>query len=803
MRTAIGRRVCELLIIAAFVWNARPASADAPTATPIRLPGNIDLVDVDFELHVASLLGRLGCNSAACHGSFQGKGGLHFSLFGQSPSADYMAIVGQGGEERVNRSAPDDSLILKKATGREDHGGGVRFAADSWEYQIFRRWIAEGARHSPDRAVITRLSIKPAEIPPMNVGQQKTVRVFADFTTGQSEEVTSFAEFRSRDESIAQVDNQGLLHAVSSGNTALIVSYRGQFLGIPLTVSFPQPTARTNHLPSANFIDDEIDGQLARLELQTSGPATDSEFLRRASIDVLGIVPTPDELKAFLDDPDPEKRAKKIDSLLHHPRRAAYWATKLCDMTACNVDHLGSPEELRPKRAKMWHDWFRKRIATNMPYDQIVRGVLCAVSRNDQVLDQWLDDEVTLEQAAAKGFDSAYQDRPNLDLFWRRFGPQGPLPVEDLAELTATAFLGVRLHCARCHHHPYDHWSQEDFAGFAKIFARVEYGSSTELRTAVASRLEQRRKAKQAGQTVSDFPRVQEVFVSSRPRELVDAIAASTVPAKALDGPILTDQPDPRVALFEWLTHPDNPYFAANIVNRVWARYFGTGLVEPVDAFSTANPASHPQLLKRLSEEFIRSGYDLRALERLILASNTYQRSSVATGNNGLDYRNLSHSAVRPIMAEALVDSFNQALEAEGDFGNDTPAGSQAMELAVNRFANPAVQTMFRVLGRGDRKSLCECDRTTTPSLRHSLFLMSDPRVVTKIRVGRLARLLESGASDDQILQEFYQATLTRLPDEGEQSFSLNHVANSESRAEGFADIVWALINSREFITNH
>ena len=361
----------------------------------------------------------------------------------------------------------------------------------------------------------------------------------------------------------------------------------------------------------------------------------------------------------------------------------------------------------------------------------------------------------------------------------------------------------MRLHCARCHQHPYDHWSQADFAGFAKIFARVEYGSSTELRTAVASRLEARRLAKKAGQTLTEFPRVQEVFVSSKSRDLVDAIAATSALPKPPGGPVLSGTDDPRTALFEWMIRPDNPFFAANIVNRVWARYFGAGLVEPVDAFSLANPASHPRLLQRLSAEFIRSGYDLRILERLILSSNAYQRSFLPVGNNESDLRNLSHANVRPLIAEVLIDSLNQALEATDNFGKDAPSGSQALELAVNRFSDPSVQTMFRILGRGDRKSLCECDRTSAPSLRHSLFLMSDPRVVAKIRAGRLTRLLESGRSDPEIVDKFYLAFLARLPDEGEREFILKHVASSEVRIEGLADIVWSLINSREFMTNH
>ena len=377
------------------------------------------------------------------------------------------------------------------------------------------------------------------------------------------------------------------------------------------------------------------------------------------------------------------------------------------------------------------------------------------------------------------------------------------MPVEDLAELVASAFLGVRLHCARCHQHPYDRWTQADFAGYANIFARLEFGSSTELRTAMNQRLEDRRLARQQGQTPPELPRVQEVFVGQRMRSLIDAAAAGSALPKAPGGPTLSGEGDPRHALYDWLTQPDNPYFAHSFVNRVWAKYFGAGLVEPVDDFSAANPPRHARLLDRLAEEFVKSRFDIAHLERLILSSRAYQRSAAPEGNNAADQHNLARAPVRPLLAEALLDSLNAVLEAEDDFGVDVPPGSQAIELAPNRFADPQVNELFRILGRGDRKSLCECDRTTGPTLRQSLLLMSHPRVLDKIRSGRLARLLREQKSDDEIVEEFYLATLSRLPDAAERGFARDHIAASDERAEALFDLVWALINTREFITNH
>lgn len=775
--------------------------ADSPPESPVT--GGTELVDVDFERHVTGLFGRLGCNSAACHGSFQGKGGFRLSLFGQSAAMDHAAILGEADSGRIDLDSPDDSLLLAKPSGREPHGGGVRLPEGSWEYRLIRQWISAGALRTPESGSVAKLMLDPVEVPPLEIGQKISLRVMAEFMDGQRKDVTPFAEFRSRDDAVVDASATGSLVARAAGDSSVVVSYRGTFLGVPVIVPYPSTGPLPKTTAASNWIDEEVNFRLAQLGLAASPLTGDAEFLRRVSLDVIGIIPTSEETRSFLSDGDPNKRSKKIDVLLSHPRRAACWATKMCDVTACDIDHLAGTEELRPKRAKMWHDWFRRRFAENMSYDQIVEGVLCATSRQNRSVEEWIDEEVALDQTARAGFDTSYKDRPSLDLFWQRMGPQGPLPVEELAELTATAFLGIRLHCARCHRHPYDHWTQDDFAGYANIFAHTEFGSSTELRVAVNDRLERRRQAKRDGQTPPEFPRLQEVFLNPTPRPLIDALTTNPVPPKSPGGPILTDEGDLREALFRWLKRADNPYFAANFVNRVWARYFGAGLVEPVDAFSTANPATHPRLLRRLSDEFVTSGYDIRCLERLILSSQAYQRTSRPEGNNASDLHNFAHASVRPLLAEVLIDSLNASLESTDKFGSDVPDGSQAIELAPNRFSDPYVNELFRILGRGNRKSLCECGRAPSPSIRQPLFLMSDVKVIDKIRRGRLSRLLQQNAADTEIVDEFYLATLSRHPDADELDFSRQHISAGSSRVEGLCDLVWALINSREFSTNH
>jgi hypothetical protein len=316
-------------------------------------------------------------------------------------------------------------------------------------------------------------------------------------------------------------------------------------------------------------------------------------------------------------------------------------------------------------------------------------------------------------------------------------------------------------------------------------------------------RLELRRRQRQQGGDPAELPRLQEVFLSPRDRPLTDAAPAASALPQAPGGPLLQSTGDPREALLEWLVQRDNPFFARSFVNRIWAKYFGAGLVEPVDDLSAANPPRLPRLLDRLAHEFIDRGYDIAHIERLILSSDAYQRSSLPAGNNAAYPHGLARAQVRPLLAESLLDALNAALETAEDFGTDAPPGSQAIELAPNRFSDPRINEMFRILGRGDRRSLCDCDRPAGPTIRQPIFLMSDPRIQEKIRGSRLARLLAENKSDDQIITEFYLATLSRYPDPSEREFALAHVASCPDRATAHTDLVWALINSREFITNH
>jgi hypothetical protein len=786
-----------------FLW-AFLAAAGSARSEPVRLPDGTELHEVNFERHVASLMGKFGCNAGTCHGSFQGKGGLTLSLFGYSPDKDYRALTRDGMGRRVNPLDPDRSLLLLKPAGLVNHGGGRRFAKNSWSYQVLRQWIAQGARWSAGRNEVRRMEVEPREHCFRGPGETARLRVLVEFANGSRADMTPFCDFRVKDDGIAEVSAEGWVRGLGPGDTAVIIGYRGTLVAARVLVPVPvEKRSAHAEVSAVNYVDREVFARLRKLNMVPSGLSDDSEFFRRVTIDTIGALPTPAEVRRFLADRDPDKRAKAIDRLLAHPLHAALWATRFCDITGNDVGTMEGPPELAAKRAKMWHDWFRIRIADNVSYERIVRGVLCASSRTDSDIGRWIKEEVALDEAARRGFDSDYARRPGLDLFWRRTGADDFFPLEQMAERTAAAFLGVRIECAQCHKHPFDRWTQADYRAFANVFGQVKLGSSPELRAAVATLLEERRLLG-PDKASKPIPRLEEVYVSNQPlRRLPHPETGGRLGARALGGPAIDLGGDARTQLFRWLVRPDNPFFARSFVNRVWAHYFGVGLVEPVDGFSVANPPSNEQLLGALARDFIDHRYDIRHLERTILRSRTYQLTAVPNATNARDRRNYSHAFPRRLMAEVVVDVLNAALGVREDFGPEFPKGIRAVEIASNRVAHPNLAHIFRTFGRPARTATCDCERSGEPAVPQTLFLMTDERLLKKIATGRLAQLLADRKSDREIIEEMFLATLSRLPTGREQAAALAHVQKKKNRPAAHGDIVWALINTREFILNH
>jgi hypothetical protein len=630
--------------------------------------------------------------------------------------------------------------------------------------------------------------------------------VRARFADGTQEDITRLCDFRVHDDAVAEVTPRGEVKSLRPGDTPLIVSYRGQI--IPVRLLVPVAVAGDFRYPSVtevNYIDREVFAKLRRLNIVPSELASDLEFLRRVTIDTIGCLPSPDEARAFLADPSPHKRARKIEELLANPLHAALWATKFCDITGNNTDALEQPNDLKAKRSQMWYDWLRQRLAENVPYDEMVRGILCATSRDGLPPEQWLQQVKTIEEAAEKGRAACYADRPSLDLFWRR---QANVPIEQWGEKTAAAFMGIRLECAQCHKHPFDRWTQADYRAYANVFGQLTFGSSPQAKKMIDEENTARRKQSDKKRQVA---LVREVFVANNARELRHPDTNAPLTPKALGGPkipIRNDQ-DARVALFNWLRSPDNPYFARSFVNRAWAHYFGVGLVDPVDDFSLANPPSNAQLLDALAKDFVDHHFDIRHLERTILNARVYQLSAVPNATNRLDRNNYSHSQVRRLMAEVVVDVVNSALGVAEDFskaGRDMPPGCQrAIEVGASRVQNANLAYVFRTFGRPPRTSACDCERAMEPALPQTLYLMTDQALLNKLQApgSRLQKLLQTKKTDLEILDDLFLATLTRLPLEEEKQKFVAYRATVTSRQAAFVDTLWALINTREFILNH
>jgi hypothetical protein len=750
------------------------------------------------------LFGRMGCNAGSCHGSFQGKGGFRLSLFGYDPEKDYFALTRDQFGRRLNSVNPEQSLLLLKATGSINHEGGVRFGKDSWQYNVFRQWIVDGARWTQGSGDVKAVRITPPELAFKKPGETSQLRATATFADGSEADITPFCDFRTNDDAVAEVSNLGAVKSLRPGSTAIIVTYRGNVLPVSVLVPTELPANFVYpKTPEVNYIDREVFARLRQLNMVPSDLASDEEFLRRVTIDTIGCLPTPEEVRAFLANKDPEKRTKKIDELLSHPIHAALWATKFCDITGNDTVALEQPVPLKAKRSQMWHEWFRKRLRENMPYDEIVRGVLTATSREGMSPQEWVEQTKKLDEAAFKGHDyQSYADRATLDLFWRR---QQNVPIEQWGEKTAAAFLGIRLECAQCHKHPFDRWTQAEYRAYANIFTQVAFNISPEAKKAVDAENAVRRGQGKKG---NQLALVKEVYIGNALKSLPHPDTNRPLPAQALGGPVIpvARGQDARVALFAWMRSPDNQFFARSFVNRIWGHYFGVGIVHPVDDFSLANPPSNAKLLDELAKDFIASKYDIRHMERRILMSRVYQLTSKTNATNKLDTKNYAHSYVRPLMAEVVVDVLNSALGATEKYGAEIKPGSRAIEVGASQLQQAAqLNYAFRIFGRPPRTAACDCERAMEPALPQKLYLMTDQAVLTKLKAadGRLTQLLKSGKTDDQILDELFLATLTRLPRPADRQLFADNRARVRSRDAAFTDTLWALINTREFILNH
>jgi hypothetical protein len=786
-----------------------------PAYAEVQLPSGGKIEKVDFERHIMGLFSKAGCNNGSCHGSFQGKNGFRLSLFGFDPDKDYTALTREIHARRIDIQHPDESLLLRKATGITRHDGSVRFSKDSWQYRIFREWIQNGAPRIKGSGDVTEIDISPKEYVFVQPGQTVNLTVTAKFADGSTEDITAFCDFRVQDDAVAQVNQVGQITGKKAGDSGFVALYRGRVSAVRLLV--PAKTTTAIKYPNEiNYVDREVFAKLKKLNVAPSELASDIEFLRRVTIDVTGALPTPDEIRSFVADKSPNKREKKIDELLKHPRHAALWATKFSDITGNNTLALEQPQDMQTKRSQMWHDWFRVRIEKNVPYDEIVKGVLTATSLDGKSPEDWIESVKKVEEESAKFDTSEYVKRDTLDLFWRR---QQQVPSIEWGEKIAAAFMGVRLECAQCHKHPTDRWTQADYRAFANLFANINSAnnqySSPNVKKTVDEYVAKRDADKPPPKNNNQRQLVREMFLAEQRRNMLTHPDTNVVLSpKAPAGPEFKFEKgkDARAELHEWLRSPDNPFFARSFVNRIWAQYFGMGLVDPVDDFSQANPPSNARLLDALAKDFVDRKYDIRHIERTILMSRTYQNSSTPNETNRFDKVNFARSYVRPMLAEVVVDVVNDALGTSETFSQGPNTGMKALdgkritEIGSSQLNNPGLTYALRIFGRPPRTTACDCERAMEPALPQTLFRMTDQGLLQKMKLptNRVNSLVQDrNKTDDQVFEELFLATLGRFPKADEIATFKEHRATTNDRGAAFTDVVWALINTREFILNH
>jgi hypothetical protein len=745
----------------------------------------------EFQRHVVPLLGKLGCNNRACHGSFQGQHGFRLSLFGHDPQLDYTELVKEEryNGPRVNLEQPEKSLALYKPTHGDRHKGGERMKTGSWQYRLLHDWIAGGAPFDPAKeSKLMRLEVGPPEVRVEDRNKSVQLRTVAYFSDNTCEDVTALTLFSTNDESVADVTDAGLMTVKGSGDTAIVATFGGAVITSQVIVPVKEDGQPFPAFPPNNKIDEFVLAKLKKLGIKPSPLASDEVFLRRVYLDVIGTLPTAEEARRFLQDGSPDKRAKLIDQLLDRPEYAMYWATKFDDWTG--NDNRFTPQP-RAKTAWLWHDWLRDKLERNVPYDEIVGGFLTASTREGRSVEETVAEHQKVAANLDKGFgDGTYAARKTNDIFWKKAGNTRP---ETVALRISYAFLGVRLECAQCHKHPFDRWTQDDFRGFTSIFASMGRGTPKDVPKNVN---------KGAGRQTYKYTEA----YHDRSKKAIRRLMRQ--PPRLLNRqPIaFKNGEDPREALWQWMRSPDNPYFSRAIANRLWGHYLGVGIVDPVDDFNAANPPSNPALLDWLARDFVEHRFDLKHLHRTILNSRTYQLSWIPNDSNRHDERNFSHALLRRMPAEVVLDAINQITGGSDRYSSsNAPKGVRTINLAITRLRGGGPEYVLGIFGRPLRTQTCDCERSSETGLAQAMYLLNDTDVNRKINdpKGQLARLLKQKKDDRQLIEELYLSTLSRFPTDEEMKKALDYVASAKSREAGMQDMMWSLLNLREFVFVH
>ena len=683
----------------------------------------------DFQRHVIPLLGRLGCNGRSCHGSFQGQGGFRLSMFGYDFDEDHKALAG-GEHPRVNTKEPHQSLMLLKPTMQEEHEGGLRFDKKSWQHNLLAKWITAGAKNvSPDRAKMVELKVTPAEIVFTKPGETIQLQAVAIWSDGTQEDVTCLTRFQTNNDAMADVDTDGLVTCKGVGDTYIVSFYDN---GVVSTQTLLPVSDKAGDqfpaVPTPTRVDELVVQKLRKLGFVPSQISRDAEFLRRVSLDMIGTLPTAEEIESFVADTDPNKRSKKIDELLTTPAYVEWWTNLFNDLTGSNAQFLGSTDMNRPS-AEKWRAWIRRRIQDNVGWDKVVAGILLAESRKPgQVYDQFAAEQSTFFRRKQPEDFTAFENP--MPYYWFRSNISIP---SDRALSFGYIFLGVRLQYAQCHKHPFDQWSKQDFEQFTEFFTRVKTGVAPDafeankrlqLKLGVPKKLDTAALRRQMYMRVAaeglPIPWREAYLDPPRPK----AHMAKVLGGEAVD---LNEYHDPREPLMEWLSRPDNPYSAKAFVNRIWAHYFGTGIVDPPDDFNMANPPSNKALLEHLASGFVEHDYDIKWLHRTIANSRTYQLSWRPTETNRKDKRNFSHSQIRRLPAEVTIDAILQATASERAIETFRKA-VEKRKIAQHPISiqTRAIDYSLLVFGKPLRTTNCDCGRQMQPTLLQSLYVRND-----------------------------------------------------------------------------
>jgi len=735
-----------------------------------------------FQQHVVPLLGRLGCNGRNCHGSFQGRGDFRLSLFGYDFQMDHDGLTGQASsasERRIDREDPARSLILRKPTEQIAHEGGARFPVDSWEYRLLHRWIAAGATRGASQE-LDRLVVEPAELLFQEPGETAQVRVIAEWQNGDREDVTPLCRFKTNADSIATVDRDGNVTSVGQGDTHVIAFYDNGITSLPVMLPRTSVDFRPAEITSTTSpIDRFILAKLNKLRMTPSTRCSDTEFLRPVSIDLTGTLPTPDEVVAFVADQHSDKRIRKINELLDRPSYAAWWTNKLCDFTGCNPRQQA---ELGQELSVQWYMWIFARLRENTPYDELVRRIVLAQGRQPgQSFDEYTEETSAYFREDAEG---SFADRETMPHYWTRRSMEDPARA---AEAFAHNFLGVRLQCAQCHKHPFAQWTQRDYKDFSRFFENVAFGVRSEdldRYRELAKQVGLNVRSKEGAAIRNDAIRQlaggrvypwRELYI--RDRDVADQVSLLRSGSVTLEG-----EQDPRRPIMKWMSHPQNPWFAKAFVNRVWATYFHKGIIDPPDDLNPANPASHPQLLEWLTEKFIASGYDIQALHREIVSSETYQRSWKPSANNRDDHHNFSRSIARRLPAEVVYDGFKQAVAGKEHADEvRTDLTRRAIGHLSMRLAGTYAMQVF---GKPERAVNCDCERNNQPTLLQAVFLQNDPIIEQRLEYSDWLQSLTEQEQDQEampkreLIEEAWLRVLARPPPR-----TAGHAVNSDPSA--------------------